>query len=127
MIAWREVGQGIQENIKREWRRYKCTAAISSDGTCHGYSDSFNDDEPCYICKACDRLAYGRESGWSRMTMLEALKVIDRWQKLKVIDDSYETQCLYEGDSEDMPAKLNNFEVITMYVEDNVLVIEVCE
>lgn len=63
MIAWCEIDQEIPDNAKRKWRRCKCAVAISSNGVCHGYSRSVDDDEPCDICKACDRLIVAQGIG----------------------------------------------------------------
>lgn len=61
------------------------------------------------------------------MTLKEVLTVIDHWQTVVILEDSYEGPCLYKGDAEDVPEKLNDYEVIEMYVDQDALVIEVEE
>lgn len=56
MIAWKDLFPTI-ERFKRDWRRDKCATAMLDDGTCHGYARAVDDDEPCEVCKACDRLS----------------------------------------------------------------------
>lgn len=56
MIRWSELDIPINQSLQRRWRMEFCPYAIRvSDGTCLGL-DNGDDDEPCEICKACDKL-----------------------------------------------------------------------
>lgn len=54
MIHWKEFGLDYSEAFKARWRRYRCEYANRDKVECMGYS-LFGSDEPCDICKACDR------------------------------------------------------------------------
>ena len=56
MIRWSELDISINQSLQRRWRREYCPYATKGpDGTCLGL-DNGEDDEPCDICKVCDRL-----------------------------------------------------------------------
>ncbi len=56
MIRWSELAEPIDQSSQRRWRRDCCPyARREPDGTCLGL-DNYEDDKPCDICKACDRL-----------------------------------------------------------------------
>ena len=56
MIRWGELDTPIDQSSRRRWRRDFCSYAMREpDGTCLGLGDG-EDDEPCSICKVCDKL-----------------------------------------------------------------------
>jgi hypothetical protein len=58
MIRWSDIEPRDEEPSdaeKRWWRRNMCECADWRGGLCGGYANG-DDDEPCEICKACDRL-----------------------------------------------------------------------
>lgn len=58
MIRWTELksyGVVMPDTERRRWIRTMCRNAYKHDGLCDGYADG-NDDEPCEICKVCDKL-----------------------------------------------------------------------
>ena len=56
MIHWKDIDQPMTDKEKRKWKRNMCAAALWGNGRCEGYSGSADDDEPCEVCKACDKL-----------------------------------------------------------------------
>ena len=56
MIHWKEVQQLMAKKERERWRRAMCGSAMWDNGRCEGYSGSVDDDEPCEVCKACDKL-----------------------------------------------------------------------
>ena len=63
MIRWKELDAPVAEPDQRRWRRNLCAALPSQpDGTCLGYANNV-DDEPCDICKVCDRLGIEVDDG----------------------------------------------------------------
>lgn len=62
MIRWSAFDQPTPEAIKRAWQEHWCPAAERlSDGSCLGYAALQDDDEPCEVCKACDKLRISYE------------------------------------------------------------------
>ena len=56
MIRWSELDAPIDQSLQRRWRSEFCSYATKEpDGTCLGL-DNGEDDEPCDICKVCDKL-----------------------------------------------------------------------
>jgi hypothetical protein len=56
MIRWQELDTPVSKSSQRRWRRDCCPyARREPDGTCLGL-DNGEDDEPCDICKVCDKL-----------------------------------------------------------------------
>lgn len=52
MIRWSQLEHHMTRKEQRRWKREMC----AKSETCDGYSISELDDEPCEICKACDKL-----------------------------------------------------------------------
>lgn len=56
MIHWKEVEPPMTRGEQRRWLRTMCKPAALDNGLCEGYSRRADDDEPCEVCKACDKL-----------------------------------------------------------------------
>ena len=52
MIHWSQLEHQMTLKEQRIWRREMC----AKSETCDGYSRSEFDDEPCDVCKVCDKL-----------------------------------------------------------------------
>lgn len=56
MIRWKDIDPPMSVREQGRWRRSMCHAATQANGLCMGYARSDHDDEPCEVCKACDKL-----------------------------------------------------------------------
>lgn len=65
MIHWKNLDCKYSDSYKAAFRQECCKYARKHpDGTCDGYGRSPGDDEPCSICKECDRhWTYREEKG----------------------------------------------------------------